>query len=97
MQVHCLGLICDVFNLTSTDGEVVRSLAQALQIGWTEFYQALKKTGGTYVLLAEADGFYAVLDACGTVPLAHGGGTVASHPRLIAEGRGFQISDITCG
>lgn len=94
VRLHCLGMICDVFDLGLDDDEVVQRLADELATGWADFYSRLKTTGGSYALLVESDSFYVILDACGTVPVAHGHGALASHPRLIAEGRGLEISEL---
>ena len=94
VRLHCLGLICDVFDLGLDDDAVAQGLADALARSWTDFYRALKTTGGTYALFLESDRFYVVLDACGTVPVVHGHGALASHPRLIAEGNGLGKSEL---
>ena len=95
LRLHSLGLICDVFAPGLSDEDVVAALAADLRDSWAAFYASLKRTGGAYVLFIEdGEGVHVVLDATGTVPVCHGFGTIASHPRLIAETQGLTVSPV---
>ena len=96
--VALLGIVVDPVNEIADPGSIVRDLHSCLSRSEEAFFDRLDDLGGRFVLLAETgSGAFCVQDATGTKTLFYDTGpnglAISSHASLLAELRGYQMSD----